>query len=94
MELHLHCGLGWLWIVLVVDCVGCGLCWLWIVLVVCTSRLLGLSSGYPDELEIICCECECSFCQNVTGMWLPLQRCYGDCVYRLLSFTCIYCLLR
>jgi hypothetical protein len=34
MELHLHCGLGWLWIVLVVDCVGCGLCWLWIVLVV------------------------------------------------------------
>jgi hypothetical protein len=37
MELHLHCGLGWLWI----------------VLVVCTSRLLVLSSGYPDELEMI-----------------------------------------
>jgi len=28
MELHLHCGLGWLWIWLVVDLVGCGLCWL------------------------------------------------------------------
>jgi hypothetical protein len=53
MELHLHCGLGWLWVRLVVDCVGCGLCWLWIVLVVCTSRLLVLSSGYLDELEII-----------------------------------------
>jgi hypothetical protein len=31
-----------------------------------------------------CYESERSFCQNVTCMWLPLQRCCGDYVYLLL----------
>jgi hypothetical protein len=32
-----------------------------------------------------CCECERSFCQDVTCVWLPLQLCCGDDVH-LCSF--------
>jgi hypothetical protein len=72
----------------------------WVVLVglgiqLVAFALFGLTAlAFHARIIRRCCECECSFCQNVTGMWLPLQRCCSDCVYRLLSFTCIYCLLR
>jgi len=39
-----------------------------------------------------CCECERSFCEVVTGMWLPLQLA-AEVTYTCFPLLCIYLLL-
>jgi hypothetical protein len=43
--------------------------------------------------NIDCCECERSFCQNVTCVWLPLQLYCGDDVHlsSFLQYVSIAC---
>jgi hypothetical protein len=46
-----------------------------------TQAMPYIRSHHPVPDLTTCCDCECSFCQDVTCVWLPLQLCCGDDVH-------------